>query len=168
MTFYGVFQFKLSFATLPFNSVRKTAIILMTIPLGLIGVTFGLLIADSIFGFMTILGIISLAGIIINNAIVLIDRINIELNENGRTPADAVIEACQQRLRPIVLTTCTTVGGMLPLWISHDPMFETMAISIIFGLMFATLLTLIIVPVLYSIFFGVKYDKDNFERKLQS
>lgn len=141
-----------------FNSVRKTAIILMTIPLGLIGVTFGLLVANSIFGFMTILGIISLAGIIINNAIVLIDRINIELDENGRKPADAVIEACQQRLRPIILTTCTTVGGMLPLWISRDPMFETMAVSIIFGLLFATLLTLIIVPVLYSLFFGVKYD----------
>lgn len=142
-----------------FNSVRKTMIILCTIPLGLVGVTFGLIVADSIFGFMTILGIISLAGIIINNAIVLIDRINIEIDDNGRAPSDAVIEACQQRLRPIVLTTCTTVGGMLPLWISHDPMFETMAVSIIFGLLFATLLTLIIVPVLYSIFFGVKYDK---------
>ena len=147
-----------------FNSVRKTLIILFTIPLGLIGVTFGLIVAKSIFGFMTILGIISLAGIIINNAIVLIDRINIERDINGRTPADAVIEACQQRLRPIILTTCTTVGGMLPLWISQDPMFETMAVSIIFGLLFATLLTLIIVPVLYSIFFGVKYNKENFDK----
>ncbi|MEM8845025.1 MAG: efflux RND transporter permease subunit [Pseudomonadota bacterium] len=151
-----------------FNSVRKTAIILLTIPLGLIGVTFGLIVANSIFGFMTILGIISLAGIIINNAIVLIDRINIELDENKRSQADAVIEACQQRLRPIILTTCTTVGGMLPLWLSHDPMFETMAVSIIFGLLFATLLTLIIVPVLYSIFFGVRYEKQNFEWQLQS
>ncbi len=140
-----------------FNSIRKTAIILLTIPLGLIGITFGLIVGDSVFGFFTILGLISLAGIIINNAIVLMDRINIELEENGRAPADAVIEACQQRLRPILLTTGTTVGGMLPLWISHDPMFETMAISVIFGLLFATLLTLIIVPVLYSIFFKVKY-----------
>ncbi|MEM6603917.1 MAG: efflux RND transporter permease subunit, partial [Pseudomonadota bacterium] len=145
-----------------FNNVRKTVIILMTIPLGLIGVTFGLIVANSIFGFMTILGVISLAGIIINNAIVLIDRINIEIEENGRKAADAVIEACQQRLRPIILTTCTTVGGMLPLWISRDPMFETMAVSIIFGLLFATLLTLIIVPVLYSLFFGVKFQKENF------
>ncbi len=142
-----------------FNSVRKTVIILFTIPLGLIGVVFGLIIGKSIFGFMTILGIISLAGIIINNAIVLIDRINIEREENNRSAPEAVIEACQQRLRPIMLTTCTTVGGMLPLWISHDPMFETMAISIIFGLLFATLLTLVIVPVLYSIFFGVKYER---------
>ncbi|MBO6504436.1 MAG: efflux RND transporter permease subunit [Kordiimonadaceae bacterium] len=147
-----------------FNSTRKTIIILMTIPLGLIGVTFGLIVADSIFGFMTILGVISLAGIIINNAIVLIDRINIERDENGRSAADAVIEACQQRLRPIMLTTCTTVGGMLPLWISRDPMFETMAVAIIFGLLFATLLTLVIVPVLYSIFFGVKYDRASLVR----
>ncbi len=139
-----------------FNSVRKTAIILMTIPLGMIGITFGLIVANSIFGFFTILGLISLSGIIINNAIVLIDRINIEL-ENGRQPSDAVVEACQQRLRPILLTTATTVGGMLPLWISHDPMFETMAVTIIFGLLFATLLTLVIVPVLYSIFFRVKF-----------
>lgn len=149
-----------------FNNVRKTAIILLTIPLGLIGVTFGLLVANSIFGFMTILGIISLAGIIINNAIVLIDRINIELDENGLTPAEAVIEACQQRLRPIILTTCTTVGGMLPLWISRDPMFETMAVAIIFGLLFATVLTLIIVPVLYSLFFGVKYDQETMQKAL--
>ena len=122
-----------------------------------IGVAFGLLLSNVVFGFFTILGLISLAGIIINNAIVLIDRIDIELTQNGRTPPDAVIEACQQRLRPILLTTCTTVGGMLPLWFSHDPMFETMAVSIIFGLLFATLLTLIIVPVLYSIFFRVSY-----------
>ncbi len=141
-----------------FNSVKKTLIILCTIPLGLIGVTLGLLVANSIFGFMTILGIISLAGIIINNAIVLIDRINIEREENGLPAGEAVVEACQQRLRPIILTTCTTVGGMLPLWISRDPMFETMAVAIIFGLVFATLLTLIIVPVLYSLFFGVKYE----------
>ncbi len=145
-----------------FNSIRKTAIILCTIPLGMIGITLGLIVAKTIFGFMTILGIVSLSGIIINNAIVLIDRINIEREENGLSPTHAVIEACQQRLRPILLTTATTIGGMLPLWISHDPMFETMAVSIIFGLLFATLLTLVIVPVLYSIFFRVKFDKPFF------
>ncbi|MEM7616866.1 MAG: efflux RND transporter permease subunit, partial [Pseudomonadota bacterium] len=141
-----------------FNSFRKTFVILLTIPLGVIGVTFGLIVGNSIFGFFTILGLISLSGIIINNAIVLIDRINIEIEENGLKPSLAVVEACQQRLRPIILTTFTTVGGMLPLWISHDPMFETMAISIIFGLLFATILTLIFVPVLYSIFFRIKYN----------
>ncbi len=140
-----------------FNSVRKPLIILATIPLGLIGITIGLLVARSIFGFFTILGLISLSGIIINNAIVLIDRIKIEMEDNGLTVDHAIIQACQQRLRPILLTTATTVGGMMPLWISHDPMFETMAVSIIFGLMFATLLTLAVVPVLYSILFRVSF-----------
>ncbi len=139
-----------------FNSIRKPFIILTTIPLGIIGVTIGLLVANSVFGFFTILGIISLSGIIINNAIVLIDRIQIEL-ENGKTPPDAIISATHQRLRPILLTTATTIGGMLPLWISHDPMFETMAVSIIFGLAFATLLTLVLVPVLLSLFYRVNF-----------
>ncbi len=139
-----------------FNSIRKPLIILTTIPLGIIGVTIGLIVANSIFGFFTILGIISLSGIIINNAIVLIDRIEIEL-ANGHNVANAIISATHQRLRPILLTTATTIGGMLPLWISHDPMFETMAVSIIFGLAFATLLTLVLVPVLYSLFFQVDF-----------
>ncbi len=139
-----------------FNSIRKPFIILTTIPLGIIGVTIGLLVANPVFGFFTILGIISLSGIIINNAIVLIDRIQIEL-DNGKSAPDAIIAATHQRLRPILLTTATTIGGMLPLWISHDPMFETMAISIIFGLAFATLLTLVLVPVLYSLFYQVSF-----------
>jgi multidrug efflux pump subunit AcrB len=137
-------------------------IILTTIPLGIIGVTIGLIVANSIFGFFTILGIISLSGIIINNAIVLIDRIQIEL-EQGRDEMQAVIVATHQRLRPILLTTATTIGGMLPLWLSHDPMFETMAIAIIFGLAFATLLTLVLVPVLYSLFYRVNFKQYEYE-----
>ena len=149
-----------------FNSVRKPLIILSTIPLGLIGITVGLLVARSVFGFFTILGLISLSGIIINNAIVLIDRIKIEMEDNGLTADHAIIQACQQRLRPILLTTATTVGGMLPLWISRDPMFETMAVSIIFGLLFATLLTLAVVPVLYSIFFRVSFKNYQYQSQL--
>jgi multidrug efflux pump subunit AcrB len=143
-----------------FNNVRKPLMIFLTIPLGLIGVTYGLLIAQSIFGFFTILGLISLSGIVINNAIVLLDRIDIEINQNGLTPDQAVISACKQRLRPILLTTATTIGGMLPLWVSHDPMFETMAVSIMFGLLFATLLTLLFIPVLYSILFRVNFNQE--------
>ena len=139
-----------------FNNVRKPLIILMTIPLGLVGVIYGLLIARSIFGFFTILGLISLSGIVINNAIVLLDRINLEI-AGGRSKTDAVITACKQRMRPIMLTTATTIGGMMPLWLSHDPMFETMAIAIIFGLLFATLLTLLVVPVLYSLLFRANF-----------
>ncbi len=140
-----------------FNSIRRPLIILLTIPLGMIGVTTGLILANTIFGFFTILGIVSLSGIIINNAIVLLDRIKIEIEENGLNSTNAIFEACQQRLRPILPTTATTLGGMLPLWLSHDPMFETMAVAIIFGLLFATVLTLIFVPVLYSILFGVSF-----------
>ena len=140
-----------------FNSFRKPMIILLTIPLGLIGVFYGLVIARSYFGFMTLLGIVSLAGIVINNAIVLLDRIRIEIDEHGLDPASAVIEAAQRRLRPILLTTATTIGGLLPLWIGGGPMWSSMAIAIIFGLAFATVLTLGIVPVLYSLFYRVSF-----------
>jgi multidrug efflux pump subunit AcrB len=140
-----------------FNSSRRSVIILVTIPLGLIGVVIGLLTARSYLGFMTLLGIISLAGIVINNAIVLLDRIRIEIEENGLEPPRAVVEAAQRRLRPILLTTATTIGGLLPLWLGGGPMWEPMAIAIIFGLLFATTLTLGVVPVLYSLFFRVRF-----------
>jgi len=140
-----------------FNSVRRPLIILATIPLGLIGVTFGLLVARSSMGFFTLLGIISLAGIIINNAIVLLDRIKIEIEDLGKAPQEAVVAACQQRLRPILLTTATTVLGMMPLWWSGTAMFVPMAVAIIFGLAFATMLTLLVVPVLYSLMFRVSF-----------
>ena len=140
-----------------FNSVRRPIIIFATIPLGIIGVTFGLLVASSSFGFFTLLGIISLSGIIINNAIVLIDRIKIEIEELGKLPSTAIVDACLQRVRPILLTTATTVLGMMPLWWGGTAMFRPMAITIIFGLLFATLLTLLLVPVLYSTLFRVSF-----------
>ncbi|MEM9623469.1 MAG: efflux RND transporter permease subunit, partial [Pseudomonadota bacterium] len=141
---------------LQFNSTRRPMIILATIPLGMIGVTIGLLVGRSSMGFFTLLGIISLSGIIINNAIVLIDRIKLEIEELGKEPYAAVVAACLTRLRPIMLTTATTVLGMLPLWWGGTAMFEPMAVSIIFGLLFATLLTLLVVPVLYAAFFRVQ------------
>jgi multidrug efflux pump subunit AcrB len=140
-----------------FDSIRRPVIILLTIPLGLIGVIIGLFITQQPLGFVAILGVIALAGIVINNAIVLIDRIKIEIEENGLEPARAVVEAAQRRLRPILLTTATTVGGLIPLWLGGGPLFEAMAVAIIFGLIFATLLTLGFVPVVYSIFFRVRY-----------
>lgn len=140
-----------------FNNVRKPVMILMTIPLGVIGVVYGLLIAQSIFGFFTILGLISLAGIVINNAIVLIGRIDVEIRKNEMSQQDAILHACNQRLRPVLLTTATTVGGMSPLWISQDPMFEAMAVAIMFGLLFATIITLLFIPVMYSAMFRIPY-----------
>lgn len=142
---------------LQFNSIRLSTIVLTTIPLGMIGIVFGLLVANSVFGFFTFLGLISLAGIVINNAIVLLDRIKLEIEQNGLEPSDAVVLAAKQRMRPILLTTATTVGGMLPLWIGGGPMFEPMAIAILFGLMFATAITLLLVPVMYSLFFKLRY-----------
>jgi multidrug efflux pump subunit AcrB len=94
---------------------------------------------------------------VINNAIVLLDRIRIEIDEHGLDPASAIIEAGQRRLRPILLTTATTIGGLLPLWLGGGPMWSSMAIAIIFGLAFATVLTLGIVPVLYSLFYRVSF-----------
>ncbi len=139
-----------------FNSIRKSIIILTTIPLGLIGVTAGLLIGKSFFGFMTLLGIISLAGIVINNAIVLLERIQLEINELGLVPYEAIISAAQKRFRPILLTTATTVLGLLPLYFGGGEMWEPMAIAIMAGLLFSTLLTLGVVPVLYALLFRVR------------
>ncbi len=138
-----------------FNSIRKPFIILISIPLGVIGVSIGIYSMNSYFGFMTLLGIISLSGIVINNAIVLLERIKLE-NDNGLSLYDSIIEACVSRFRPIVLTTITTIFGLIPLWYSGGEMWEPMAISIIFGLMFSTILTLGFIPVLYAILYKVK------------
>lgn len=140
-----------------FNSLRKPAIILATIPLGMIGVIIGLLTAQSFFGFMTLLGIISLVGIVINNAIVLLERIKFEIDDNGLSSQEAIIVAAQRRLRPILLTTATTVLGMIPLYLGGGEMWEPMAVAIIAGLLFSTILTLGMVPVLYSLFYRIKF-----------
>ena len=113
--------------------------------------------ARSVVVLMTLLDIISLAGIVINNAIVLLDRIRIEIEVLGHEPQRAIIESAKRRLRPILLTTLTTMGGLVPLWLGGGPMWEPMAIAIIFGLAFATVLTLGVVPVLYSLFFRVSF-----------
>ncbi|POR00959.1 acriflavine resistance protein B [Alkalispirochaeta sphaeroplastigenens] len=140
---------------LQFNSLRKTFIILLTIPFGLIGVVFGLIVTRSIFGVMTLLGVISLAGIVIKNAVVLLDRIKIEIDENGLEPYQAIVTASQRRIRPILLTTLTTIFGLLPLWFGGSPLWESMTIAIIFGLIFSTILTLGFVPAMYSLLFKV-------------
>jgi len=141
--------------TMQFNSIRKASIVLLAVPFGIIGVVAGLLITNTNLSFTGFLGIISLAGIVINNAIVLIDRIEIELNENNRLPYNAIIAAAQERFRPILLTTFTTSLGLIPLWLGGGEMWEPLAIGIIFGLLFATVVTLILVPLLYKLFYRV-------------
>ncbi len=140
-----------------FNSARKMVMVVMTIPLAVIGVVVGLLVFREPFGFMPFLGVISLAGIVINNAIVLLDRIQIEQTELKRNEQDGVIMACLQRFRPIMLATFTTVFGLLPLYLSGGEMWEGMAIGIMVGLMFGTIITLVFIPSLYSILFKVDY-----------
>jgi multidrug efflux pump len=142
-----------------FNSLRRPLIILITIPLAMIGVNVGLVVMNGVMGFMTFLGIIALIGIVINNAIVLLDRIKFEIEENGLEPHHAVIEASQRRLRPILMTTATTIGGMIPLYLGGGPMWESLAIAIMSGLIFSTMLTLGVVPILYSMFFRLKFNK---------
>lgn len=149
-----------------FNSFRKMTMVVLTIPLGIIGVVIGLLIFREAFGFMPFLGVISLAGIVINNAIVLIDRMEIEERDLGRTEQDAVIAACLQRFRPILLATFTTVLGLIPLYVSGGEMWEGMAIGIMVGLLFGTIITLLFIPSLYSALFKVSYKNYEFNEKL--
>jgi len=138
-----------------FNSIRKSLVVLTTIPLGLIGVVISLLLGQSFFGFMTLLGVISLAGIVINNAIVMLERIEMEL-DGGCSHFDAIINAAVQRSRPIMLTTATTVLGLLPLYLGGGEMWEPMALAIMGGLLVSTVLTLCVVPVIYATVFRVE------------
>lgn len=149
-----------------FNSFRKMSMILLTIPLAVIGVVIGLLVFNEPFGFMPFLGVISLAGIVINNAIVLIDRVEIEQGEMKRKIQDAIIVACLQRFRPILLATFTTVLGLIPLYISGGELWEGMAVSIMVGLLFGTIITLIFIPSLYSVLFKVDFKGYSFDEKL--
>ncbi|MEQ9299074.1 MAG: efflux RND transporter permease subunit [Cyclobacteriaceae bacterium] len=149
-----------------FNSFRKMLMVTATIPLGVIGVVIGLLTFDEAFGFMPFLGVISLAGIVINNAIVLIDRMEMEQRDYGRAVDDAVIMACLQRFRPILLATFTTVLGLLPLYLSGGEMWEGMAISIMVGLLFGTIITLLFIPSFFSVLYKVDYKDYVFDDKM--
>ena len=136
-----------------FNAWRQTIIIWLAVPLALIGVVYGLAGTQTPLEFMAILGILSLTGMLIKNAIVLIDETDTQIAE-GKARMSAVVDAAVSRVRPVSLGVLTTVLGVVPLlW---DPFFKSLAVVIICGLSFATILTLIVVPALYTIFFGVK------------
>jgi len=113
---------------------------------------------------MAFLGVISLAGIVINNAIVLIDCIEVE--EKERTPQDAIIGACLQRFRPILLATFTTVLGLIPLYLGGGEMWEPMAVTIMIGLLFGTVITLLFIPAFYSVLYKVNYKDYEFNEGL--
>lgn len=136
-----------------FNSIRATLIIWLTVPLSIVGVVVGLLVFDKPFGFMALLGALSLSGMLIKNGIVLIDEINAQLKA-GLVPWDAVVQAAVSRVRPVLMAVLTTVLGLVPL--IPDVFFGAMAVTIVVGLLFASVLTLIVVPVLYVLFFGYR------------
>ena len=136
-----------------FNNLRQPLIIWLCVPLALIGVTLGLLSTGQPFGFMALLGFLSLSGMLIKNAIVLIDQINLELGE-GKELLAAIVDSGASRLRPVAMAALTTALGMIPLLL--DAFFKAMAVTIIFGLMVATVLTMVVVPVLYAIFYGAR------------
>ncbi|WP_434761801.1 efflux RND transporter permease subunit [Vibrio fortis] len=136
-----------------FNSVKEPLIVWLTVPLALIGVTTGLLVLNTPFGFMALLGFLSLSGMLLKNGIVLLDQIDIEM-KSGKEPYIAVVDAALSRVRPVCMAAITTILGMIPLL--PDIFFKPMAVTIMFGLGFATVLTLIVVPVLYRMFHKIK------------
>ncbi|MFC1835181.1 efflux RND transporter permease subunit [Thermodesulfobacteriota bacterium] len=144
---------------LMFNAIRQPLVIFLCVPLAIIGVAFGLLATGQSFGFMALLGFLSLSGMLIKNAVVLIDQIDLEIREGKETFA-AIVDSSVSRLRPVAMAAVTTILGMIPLL--QDAFFVSMAVTIMAGLAFATALTLIVVPVLYAMFFRARYvDQDS-------
>ncbi len=136
-----------------FNALRQPAIIWLCVPLALIGVSVGLLLTGESFNFMAILGLLSLIGMLIKNAVVLIDETDQQIKD-GKPGYQATVDAAVSRLRPVGLAAATTVLGMIPLL--PDAFFSALAVTVMAGLAFATVLTLVVVPTLYATFFGLR------------
>ncbi len=142
---------------LMFNALRQPLVIWLTAPLAIIGVTVGLVIFQVPFEFMAILGCLSLVGMLVKNSIVLVDQADVEIR-GGKAGFIAVIDAAVSRARPVFLGALTTILGVAPLlW---DPFFKSMAVVIMFGLAFATVLTLVVVPLLYVVIFRIPAETD--------
>ncbi|WP_368073638.1 efflux RND transporter permease subunit [Tateyamaria omphalii] len=130
-----------------FGKLRQTAVIWTVVPMAVTGVGFGLLFTNLPFSFTALLGLLSLSGMLIKNAIVLVEEIDAQKEEEGLDQSEAIVTASVSRLRPVVLAAATTILGMVPLL--GDAFFASMAVSIMAGLGFASILTLIGVPALY-------------------
>ncbi|TAA47819.1 efflux RND transporter permease subunit [Corallincola spongiicola] len=152
------FLIMLLVTVLLFGKVRQPLIIWLIVPMAVVGVVSGLIATDMPFGFMSLLGFLSLFGMMIKNAIVLIEEIDLQIEE-GKPVREAIVDASLSRLRPVSLAAITTILGMAPLL--FDAFFADMSVTIMGGLTFATLLTLIAVPVLYSIMFRVSFRVKN-------
>lgn len=136
-----------------FKDFRKPAIIFSTIPMVFVGVVLTMLLSGMTFTFCAIVGALGLIGMVVKNGIVLMDEINLQLS-SGKAPIEALVVSSQSRLRPVMMASLTTILGMIPLL--TDAMFGSMAVTIMGGLLFGTIITLLIVPVLYAMFFGIK------------
>lgn len=136
-----------------FKDYRKPAIIFCCIPLVFVGVVLTMLLTGKTFTFVAIVGALGLIGMIVKNGIVLMDEIDLQL-EGGAEPVQALIVSSQSRLRPVMMASLTTVLGMIPLL--TDAMFGALAVTIMGGLLFGTLITLLFIPILYAIFFHIK------------
>ncbi|PHR64792.1 MAG: MFS transporter [Idiomarina sp.] len=136
-----------------FSSIRQAGVLWTTVPLSVIGVTLGLVLTNQPFGFMALLGFLSLSGMLIKNGVVLLEQVRVELH-SGKEALQALVDASVSRVRPVTMTAATTIVGMIPLL--FDDFFVSMAVVIMFGLGFATLLTLVVVPVMYALVMRVK------------
>jgi multidrug efflux pump subunit AcrB len=135
-----------------FNAFRPPIIIFAVIPFVMIGISAGLLATQTPFGFLSLLGAMSLSGMMIKNSVVLLDQVNQNLSE-GMAPYDAVVESAVSRLRPVVNAALTTVLGMAPL--VPDVFWNSMAVTIMSGLTFGTIVTMVMVPVLYTTLYKI-------------
>lgn len=136
-----------------FNSIRTTLLIWLVMPLAIIGVTVGLLLTGLPFGFMALLGVLALGGELIKNQIVVLCKIQYE-QAQGKNPYQAILDGGTSKMRPVCMVIITTVLGMIPLL--SDPFFGAMAVCIMFGLSFAAVLSLIVTPVMYAIFYDIR------------
>ncbi|WP_445768296.1 efflux RND transporter permease subunit [Rheinheimera sp.] len=147
------YLFMFIITVLLFNSLRGALVIWACVPLAIIGVSFGLLLLGAPFGFIALLGFLSLSGMLVKNCIVLLEQINLERSE-GKAAFNAVFGSAVSRVRPVSMAAITTILGMIPLL--GDVFFASLAVVIMFGLGFATLLTLVFMPVLYCSVFNIK------------
>jgi len=145
------------------RSLRRTVVVLSSIPLGFIGAVAGLYLTGQYLSFMALVGLVSLSGIVVNSAILLLDRIRLNLEEAGLEPLMAVLDAAEQRFRAILLTAATTMGGMTPLLLFGGEFWRPLAVSLVFGLGLSTLLILIVIPVGYTYLFKIPVHKASHE-----
>jgi multidrug efflux pump subunit AcrB len=146
----------ISILILLFGDYRKPLIIILCIPLLFVGVVYGMLLSGKVFGFVAIVGILGLIGMIIKNGVILMDEISLQLSQD-KNPMTALLDSSSNRFRPVMMASLTTILGMIPLL--GDDLFGSLAVTIMGGLLVGTVVTLLFIPILYAIFFKIKTDK---------